>query len=83
MSRTINYKTKYEKALKAIAELLDKGDKEGLTIVSYRKDFEEIFPELAEREDERIMKEIIQSIKGSMIVIHKDIRPWDSVFNDI
>ena len=40
MSRTINYKEKYEKALKAITELLDKGDKEGLTIVSYRKDFE-------------------------------------------
>lgn len=72
MSRTINYKEKYEKALKAIGELLDKGDREGLTITAYRKEFEEIFSELAESEDERIIKEIIQSIKGSMIVIHKD-----------
>lgn len=33
---------------------------------------EEIFSEFEDSEDERIRKEIIQSIKGDMVVIHKD-----------
>ena len=33
---------------------------------------EELFPELKESEDERIRKEILQSIRDNMVVIHKD-----------
>lgn len=33
---------------------------------------EEIFSEFEDSEDEKIRKEIIQSIKGDMVVIHKD-----------
>ena len=33
---------------------------------------EEVFPELKESEDERIRKEILQSIRDNMVVIHKD-----------
>lgn len=58
---------KYEEALAKAKKWYDANTNEG-----YRKIFEDIFPELSESEDEKIRKEIIQSIKDNMCVIHKE-----------
>lgn len=71
MSKTINYKEKYEKALER-ARVYWETDNDNTLDIKAKGTMEYLFPELAESEDERIIKEIIQSIKGSMIVIHKD-----------
>lgn len=68
-----NYEQKYKEALKIIESLYN--------VVRYQSSsdallasqtIEKAFPELVESEDERIRKEIIQSIKDNMSVIHKD-----------
>lgn len=71
MSKTINYKEKYEKALER-ARVYWETDNDNTLDIKAKGTMEYLFPELAESEDEKIIKEIIQSIKGSMIVIHKD-----------
>lgn len=58
---------KYEEALAKAKKWYDANTNKG-----YREIFEDIFPELLESEDERIRKEIIQSIKDNMCVIHKE-----------
>ena len=55
-----DYKEKYEKVLKKVQELFKKGEENKyLTINAWSTEFDEIFPELRESEDERIRKEII------------------------
>lgn len=71
MSKTINYKEKYEKSLER-ARVYWETDNDNTLDIKAKGTMEYLFPELAESEDERIIKEIIQSIKGSMIVIHKN-----------
>lgn len=61
-----NYEEKYKKALvwmRSIYPTMRGADKE---------DAEHYFPELSKSEDEKIRKEIIQSIQDNMCVIHKD-----------
>jgi hypothetical protein len=69
----MNYEEKYKEALKVIESLYN--------VVKYQSSsdalltsqtIEKAFPELRESEDERIRKEIIQSIKDNMCVIHKE-----------
>lgn len=48
----MDYEQKYNKALQKIRELIERGKEKRWTIISYEKDFEEIFPELKESEDE-------------------------------
>ena len=56
-----DYKEKYKQAVKKIKDLFNEGEQKGFTIITYRKDFEKIFPELKEEpEDERIRKELIR-----------------------
>lgn len=55
-----DYKEKYKQAVKKIKDLFNEGEQKGFTIITYRKDFEKIFPELKESEDERIRKELIR-----------------------
>jgi len=67
-----DYKKLYEEALERARKLatdLPNGRNDRLYHVW---DLENIFPELKESEDERIRKEIIQSIKDNMCVIHKE-----------
>ena len=59
------YEKKYKEAVNKIKNLLDDGEKNGFTIVTYKTDLESIFPELKESEDERIRKEIIAWLKNS------------------
>lgn len=59
-----DYKKKYEDAFER-AKVINPGTADYEVVVK-------IFPELKESEDERIRKELIQSIKGNMCVIHKD-----------
>ena len=55
-----DYKEKYEKVLKKVQELFKKGEENKyLTINAWSTEFEEIFPELRDSEDDRIRKEII------------------------
>ena len=58
---------KFEEALKRAREIYNAPT---ATIV-VRTWLEQIFPELKESEDERIRKEIIESIKNNMSVVHK------------
>lgn len=73
---------RYEKALKAIKKLFEKGEKERLTITAYRGEFEEIFPELKESEDEKIRKAIVKFFEiqddniAYSFVSKKDIIAW-------
>ena len=60
----------YEKAYKEALERAKNGKWDEYTPIS--RVLKEVFPVLAESEDERIRKEIIESIKGNMSVIHKD-----------
>lgn len=63
----------YEKAYKeALERARDLHDNHPLGQPQTWTTCEKIFPELRESEDERIRKEIIQSIKDNMCVIHKD-----------
>ena len=57
----------YDRALE-IAKAWHKLDSNDLS----NDDLETLFPSLKESEDERIRKELIQSIKDDMVVIHKD-----------
>lgn len=59
----MDYEQKYKEALQKIRELIERGKENGWTIISYEKDFEEIYPELKESEDERIRKEILNVFK--------------------
>jgi len=59
----MDYEKKYKEALQKIRELIEKGKENGWTIITYEKDFEEIFPELKESEDEKIRKELIKFVK--------------------
>ena len=54
----MDYEKKYKEAIEKIRNLLDEGEKKGYTIVAYEKDFESIFPELKQSEDEKIKHEI-------------------------
>ena len=58
-----DYKEKYNQAVKKIKDLFNEGEQKGFTIITYRKDFEKIFPELCESEDERIRKALIKLVK--------------------
>ena len=60
----MDYERKYKEAVNKIKNLLDDGEKNGFTIVTYKTDLESIFPELKESEDERIRKEIITLIQS-------------------
>ncbi len=65
----MNYEEKYNQAIEAAKrELHCCGS---LDCDAARQIFR-LFPELRESEDERIRKEIIQSIQDNMCVIHKD-----------
>jgi len=55
------YEKKYKEALQKIRELIEKGKKNGWTIITYEKDFEEIFPEL-KSEDEKIRKALVEMV---------------------
>ena len=72
------YEKKYKEALQKIRELIEKGKENGWTIITYEKDFEEIFPELKESEDESIRKELIQLISCMHDADHrkKDWLAW-------
>lgn len=59
----MNYEERYNQALERARYYHDRDNIHFL---------ENIFPELRESEDERIRKEIIQSIQDNMCVIHKD-----------
>lgn len=48
----MDYEKKYKEAVNKIKNLLDDGEKNGFTIVTYKTDLESIFPELKESEDE-------------------------------
>ena len=67
----MDYKKKYEEAI-------DRCKKEfNFNNLAYsheeiRERLEHVFPELKDNEDERIRKEIIQSIQDNMCIIHKD-----------
>ena len=65
----MDYKQKYEEALER-ARKINSG--EGVAAPSDYTICETIFPELKESDDERIRKEIIQSIQDNMCIIHKD-----------
>lgn len=58
----MNYKEKYKEALRIAEEILRERCKEGTYGSFHRKDLEDIFPELKESEDERIRKELIDTI---------------------
>lgn len=60
----MDYEKKYKEAVNKIKNLLDDGEKNGFTIVTYKTDLESIFPELKESEDERIRKELIEHCKN-------------------
>ena len=64
----MNYKEKYEQALENFKKIksANSDNKELVNFIEYE------YPELRESEDERIRKEIIQSIQDNMCVIHKD-----------
>ena len=63
-----DYKKKYKEALDNFKKIkaANKDNKELVDFIEYK------YPELKESEDERIRKEIIQSIQDNMCVIHKD-----------
>lgn len=56
----MDYEQKYNEALRKIRELIERGKKNRWTITAYVKDFEQIFPELKEIEDEKISREITE-----------------------
>ena len=58
----MDYEKKYKEAVNKIKNLLDDGEKNGFTIVTYKTDLESIFPELKESEDEKIRKELLAVI---------------------
>lgn len=60
MSRTINYKEKYEKALE---RAINHRNHDGLTLEQYHT-IDIIFPELAASESERIMETLIEFFKN-------------------
>lgn len=62
----MDYKKKYEQALER-AKMY-----QGMIVLPAESMIETIFPELKENDDEKIRKEIIQSIQDNMCVIHKD-----------
>lgn len=68
----MDYEKKYKEAVEKIRNLFDEGEKEGYTIITYKKTFEEIFPELAESEDEMIRKEIIKYLEQTVPHHHRD-----------
>ena len=61
-----SYEKKYNKAQKWIESIYPELSHE------QQMEAESFFPELKESEDERIRKEILQSIRDNMVVIHKD-----------
>lgn len=63
----MDYEKKYNEALERARQFSEHPlQEDSSNIVEY------IFPELQESEDERIRKEILQSIRDNMAVIHKD-----------
>ena len=62
----------YDEAIKYAHYLINERCKDGTDGSFHRADLDKMFPVLKESEDEMIRKEIIQSIKDSMVVIHKD-----------
>ena len=66
-----DYKEKYKQAVKKIKDLFNEGEQKGFTIITYRKDFEKIFPELKESEDERIRKAILELVRQSSEVLDR------------
>lgn len=60
----MNYEEKYKKAVQQIRDLLERSKENGwLQMLAFEKDFEQIFPELAESEDERIRKNCIHFLE--------------------
>ena len=82
----MDYEKKYKEAVNKIRDLLDDGEKNGFTIVTYKTDLESIFPELRESEDEKIRKSLIILLqhfcKGYRVpglelpVSYKDMLVW-------
>jgi hypothetical protein len=63
--RTVEEKAKaYDDALELAKEILKTRCITGTNGAFYRKDIEDMFPELAESEDEKIRKEIIDHVRG-------------------
>lgn len=62
----MDYEKKYKEAQKWIESIYSELSHE------QQMEAEAFFPELKESEDERIRKEILQSIRDNMVVIHKD-----------
>ena len=67
----MDYKAKYEEALKTAKFFADNTDDE-----ICKKKIEAIFPELAESEDEKIRKDIIHFIKGFGLISKKKEKSW-------
>lgn len=64
----MDYEKKYKEAVnraKAMVKVANSQEEIYNSVIT-------IFPELRESEDERIRKEILQSIRDNMVVIHKD-----------
>lgn len=55
---------RYKIAVERVRDLLDNGDKDGLTISTYRKYFEDIFPELKETENEKMVRCLINVLEN-------------------
>jgi len=69
----MDYKQKYEQSLERARSFSQRW--QGIEATDSElalQELKEIFPELKESEDEKIRKEIIQSIQENMCVIHKD-----------
>lgn len=69
----MDYKEKYKEALERARIFIKRWNGiEATDSELVLQELKEIFPELKESEDEKIRKEIIQSIQDDMCVIHKD-----------
>ena len=67
----MDYKKKYEEALERCKKEFNFNNL-AYSHEEIRERLEHVFPELKDIDDETIRKEIIQSIKDNMIVIHRD-----------
>ena len=53
----------YDKAAQFVKDLFEKGEKQGLTILDYRKEFETVFPEIVKDRDEIIREMLVEIVK--------------------
>lgn len=66
----MDYKEKYEQALERAREIIKDYENRGLKDILFyaKEDFEAIFPELKESEDEKIIKELITHCRNTRCV---------------